>query len=66
MKWIQLGTWLEFLINIITLGKGEQIALWIAKKVFGKNECGCCRRREWLNQLTNPQYDGRCNEIELL
>ena len=65
MKWIQLGTWLEFLIDMFTLGYGERIALWIYKKFFGKNDCGCCRRKEFLNKLTNPQYDGRCNEIQL-
>jgi hypothetical protein len=62
---IQLGSWLEFLIEIFTLGKGEDIALWIAKKVFKKNSCGCCERKQWLNRLTNPYYDGRCNEIKL-
>jgi hypothetical protein len=65
MKWIKLGTWLEFLIDTFTLGYGEHIALWISKKVFGKDSCGCCERKQWLNRLTNPQYDGRCNEIQL-
>ena len=65
MKWIQLGTWLEFLIDMFTLGYGERIALWVSKNFFGKNDCGCCRRKEFLNKLTNPQYDGRCNEIQL-
>jgi hypothetical protein len=65
MKWIKLGTWLEFLIDMFTLGYGERIALWISKKFFGKNDCGCCARREWLNRLTNPQYDGECNGIKL-
>jgi hypothetical protein len=64
-KWIKLGSWLEFLIEIFTLGKGEAIALWIAKKVFKKDSCGCCQRKEWLNKLTNPQYDGECNGIKL-
>ena len=62
---IQLGSWLEFLIEVFTLGKGEDIALWISKKVFKKDSCGCCERKQWLNQLTNPYYDGRCNEIKL-
>ena len=62
---IQLGSWLEFLIEVFTLGKGEAIALWISKKVFKKDSCGCCERKQWLNQLTNPYYDGRCNEIKL-
>lgn len=62
---IKLGTWLEFLIDMFTLGWGEHIALWIAKKVFKKNSCGCCERKQWLNRLTNPHYDGQCNGIKL-
>lgn len=62
---IQLGTWLEFIIDFLTMGQGERIALWIARKVFGRNECGCCQRKEWLNKLTNPEYDGECNGIKL-
>ena len=65
MKWIKLGTWLEVLIEVMTLGYGEHIALWVSKKVFGKNSCGCCERKQWLNRLTNPQYNGECNQIKL-
>jgi hypothetical protein len=66
MKYIKLGTWLEFIIHIITLGYGELISLYIAKKFFNKNSCGCCERKQWLNRLTNPEYDGKCNQISLL
>jgi hypothetical protein len=62
---IQLGTYLEVLLSIITLGQSEHIALFIAKRFFGRNECGCCERKEWLNKLTNPNYDGKCNQINL-
>ena len=62
---IKLGTWLEFLIDIFTLGKGDIIALWIAKKVFNSNKCYCCERKQWLNRLTNPNYDGVCDQIKL-
>ena len=65
MKWIKLGTWLELLIEFLTMGQGERIALWIAKKVFGKNECGCCQRKEWLNRLTDKSYYGHCDEIKI-
>jgi hypothetical protein len=65
MKWIKLGTWLEVLIHIITFGYGELIALYIAKKFFNKDSCGCCERKQYLNRLTNPQYDGKCNQIKL-
>ena len=65
MKRIQLGTWLETLINIITFGKGERLALLIAKRFFNSDSCGCCERKQWLNRLTNPQYDGQCDSIKL-
>ena len=65
MKWIKLGTWLEILITIVTFNYGEQIALWLARTFFGKNSCGCCERKQWLNRLTNPSYDGRCNGIKI-
>ena len=62
---IQLGTYLEILLSIITVGQSEHIALFIAKRFFGRNDCGCCKRKEWLNKLTNPHYDGKCNGIKL-
>jgi hypothetical protein len=61
---IKLGTWLEFVIDVITLGNGKTIALWIALKL-GYQSCGCCERKQWLNRLTNPNYDGNCNQIKL-
>jgi len=64
-KYIQLGTIVEVLINIVTFGKGELIALYIAKKLFNKDTCGCCERKEWLNKLTNKDYDGQCGMIKL-
>jgi hypothetical protein len=65
IKNIQLGTWLELLIKVITFNNGEHIALWIAKKVFNKDTCGCCERKEWLNRLTNKDYNGNCGMIKL-
>ena len=62
---VQLGTYLEILLSIITVGQSEHIALFIAKRFFGRNDCGCCKRKEWLNKLTNPHYDGKCNQIKL-
>ena len=62
---IQIGTAFEFIINLLTLGKGELLALFIAKKFFNSNSCGCCERKQWLNKLTNPHYDGKCNQIKL-
>lgn len=64
MKWIKLGDYTESLIHVLTLGFGERIALSIAK-LFGKESCGCCERKQWLNRLTNPDYDGQCGMIKL-
>ncbi len=64
MKWIKLGDYTEALIHVLTLGFGERISLWIAK-LFGKNSCGCCERKQWLNRLTDKTYDGECNMIKL-
>ena len=61
---IQLGTYLEIFLLIITAGQSERIALYIANRFFGRNSCGCCERKEWLNRLTNPAYDGKCNQIK--
>jgi len=65
LKRIKLGDWLEFLIDFFTLGYGKRISEWIAIDVLGYQSCGCCQRKEWLNKLTNPEYDGECNQIKL-
>lgn len=63
MKAIKLGDYLEALIHVVTLGFGQRISEWIAIDLLGYNSCGCCRRKEWLNQLTNKDYNGNCNGI---
>lgn len=66
-KWIhhiKIGDWVKALIHTISLGYGERIAGWVATKL-GYQSCGCCERAEWLNKLTNPNYDGGCNQIKL-
>lgn len=65
MKRIQLGTYLEALIHVITLGYGSRVSEWIAIDLLGYQSCGCCERKQWLNRLTNPQYDGGCDSIQL-
>ena len=62
---IKLGDWLEFLIDFFTLGFGQRLAEWIAVDLLGYDSCGCCERKQWLNRLTNPHYDGECNQIKL-
>jgi hypothetical protein len=65
MKRIKLGDWVEAGIHFLTLGYGERISLFIAIKLLKLNSCGCCERKEWLNRLTNPNFDGRCNDIKI-
>ena len=65
MQRIKIGDWVEALIYVITFGFGERLSLLIAKRFFNSDSCGCCERKQWLNRLTNPHYDGRCDEIKL-
>ena len=62
MKWIKIGDWTEALIHVITFGFGERLALIVAR-LFGKNSCGCCERKLWLNRLTNPDLENNCGGI---
>ena len=62
MKWIKIGDWVEALIHVITFGFGERLALGVAR-LFGKNSCGCCERKLWLNRLTNPDLENNCGGI---
>lgn len=65
MKRIKIGDWVEAFIYVITFGFGERISLWIARTFFNSDDCHCCQRKEWLNKLTNPQYDGECDTIKI-
>ena len=65
MQRIKIGDWVEALIHVITFGFGERIALFVARTFFNSNSCGCCERKQWLNRLTNPQYQGHCNELKI-
>ena len=47
------GSWLESLINVITLGHGKNLAGWIAWTFFRTHDCGCDRRRDYLDKLFN-------------
>jgi len=51
---MRLGDIVERLIFFITLGQGKKIATYIAK-LRGKEDCGCDRRQEKLNNLTKPK-----------
>ena len=65
MEKIKIGDWVEALIHVVTLGFGGRLSEWIAIDLLGFKSCGCCERKEWLNKLTNPQYDGECKGIKL-
>jgi len=52
---LRLGDRLEWLINIITLGQGHKIAKFIAVKIFKKEDCGCSKRKDYLNNLFLPE-----------
>ena len=65
MKWVRIGDWVEALIHVITLGFGKRISTWIAVDLLGYESCGCCERKEWLNRLTNKEYNGHCKDIQL-
>ena len=51
---MKLGDKVEYIINIITLGKGKDIAQWIAIKL-GYEDCGCDNRKNWLNGITRTR-----------
>ena len=65
MKFIKLGDYTEALIHVLTLGFGQRLSEWIAIDLLGFKSCGCCERKQWLNRLTNKDYDGQCNQIKL-
>ena len=65
MHRIKLGDWVEALIHVVTFGFGARLSKWIAVDVLGFQSCYCCERKQWLNRLTNPHYDGMCDGIKL-
>ena len=54
---IKLGNLVEGLIEVITLGRGKDIATWVAGKL-GYEDCGCDRRKEYLNKLLGCSHKG--------
>jgi hypothetical protein len=47
---IKLGNIVEGIIEVLTLGRGKDIATWVARKL-GYASCGCDERKEYLNAL---------------
>ena len=62
---IRIGDYVEALIHVLTLGYGKRLSTYIAVDLMGYKDCGCCRRREWLNRLTDKEYNGNCKDIKL-
>ena len=48
---VGLGTLLAFLIDILTIGYGKDVASWIAH-IRGYQSCGCDEREALLNKYT--------------
>jgi hypothetical protein len=64
LKKIKIGDWVEAGIHFFLLGYGEKISLTVAK-LLGYDKCYCCERKQWLNRLTNPEFNGDCDRIKL-
>ena len=54
---IRIGDYVEALIHVLST--------YIAVDLMGFESCGCCERREWLNRLTDKEYNGNCKDIKL-
>lgn len=54
---MKLGNLAEKIISILTLGQGKRLAMYIAK-LRGKEDCGCYKRKEILNNInfTSMEY----------
>ena len=48
---IKVGNIVSAIIDILFLGRGKDVAGFIAIKVFKKESCGCLERQIYLNEL---------------
>ena len=48
---VGLGTFIAFLLDVLTAGYGRDIAMWVAKK-RGMTDCGCSQRQAYLDKWT--------------
>ena len=48
---IKVGNIVSAIIDILLLGRGKDIAGFIAIKVFNKQSCGCAERQAYINEL---------------
>jgi hypothetical protein len=51
---VRLGNILHYFLLVISLGQSKKIASYIANKL-GFEDCGCDKRRDYLNNLFLPQ-----------
>lgn len=47
---IKLGNMVEGTIELVTFGRGKDMATWIAHRL-GFKSCGCDERKAWLNKI---------------
>ena len=52
---IRIGSILEHIIGLVTLGHGKTVAYKVARWL-GYSDCGCDRRRVTMNQWTCKEY----------
>ena len=52
---IRLGSILEHIIGLVSLGHGKTFAYKVAR-MLGYSNCGCDRRRVMMNKWTCPDY----------
>ena len=45
-----VGDLIQKMIQILSLGTGKKLAMWIANKL-GFEDCGCSKRQQYLNDL---------------
>jgi hypothetical protein len=51
LKYIKLGDWLHYFLLVVSLGQSKKISSYIARKWFKMEDCGCDKRRDYLNNL---------------
>jgi hypothetical protein len=48
---IKVGNFVDGLINVISFGWGKSLAGWVSLKFFNNPDCGCEKRRIFLNEF---------------
>jgi hypothetical protein len=61
---IRLGSILEHIIGLVTLGHGKTVAYKVAR-MLGYSDCGCDRRRITMNQWTCKSYSETISILQI-